>query len=505
MRCIQRGCGLFGWLDFISEKIDSFNACVEQYKNDTGIQSLPNLARINKAKKLIDAGDIQQAKQILTSVTEISGNEGLAYKYLGLAYEKEKDFESAAVNFQKSADINPIDKNIWQSLGFTYINIRKFEQAIASFEKADRISPMNTDIHTGWGMALLKLKRYDEAHKKFCQAVDFNKYNFAALFLTAVTEVELKRYDDAAARLKFLCKVSPNASNTFEYAKLMFFKNDYNTALEFAQKSMSLNSNIEDTYILLAKIYFAKSQKEKALETFELSLSNGIYSCAINLEWAYILEKMTLFDKAAEKLKNVLAVEPDFVDAKKHLALCSAVLKDVNSARDIINDIPCENEDIINTLTEGIIKFSNGDYENAVNILKNKDFGEFEFLAEYYLAKCYENTGNQIKARDYYDSCTMSNIYFAEAYRDYANYLISKGQYDEAKRKLRKALKNNDNNQSLLNLLFYVSYILVKENLCEYNVRETLEITDKIKPELFEYPEQKTELLNILNDGVKRD
>lgn len=54
--------------------------------------------------------------------------------------------------------------------------------------------------------------------------------------------------------------------------------------------------------------------------------------------------------------------------------------------------------------------------------------------------------------------------------------------------------------------MFYVSYILVKDKVCEYNVKETLEISKKIEninPDLFRYPEQKQELTELLQERDK--
>ena len=54
----------------------------------------------------------------------------------------------------------------------------------------------------------------------------------------------------------------------------------------------------------------------------------------------------------------------------------------------------------------------------------------------------------------------------------------------------------------ILNKLFYVGYILVKENVCEYNVKETLAIADKIvsiNSDDFKYPNEKNELSDMLN------
>ena len=85
---------------------------------------------------------------------------------------------------------------------------------------------------------------------------------------------------------------------------------------------------------------------------------------------------------------------------------------------------------------------------------------------------------------------------------------ISKSEFDEARRKLRKALKADENNITLLNMLFFVSYVLVKDEVYEYNVKETIKIAQKIEeinPDLFEYPEQKAELEKLLQNSSERE
>ena len=124
------------------------------------------------------------------------------------------------------------------------------------------------------------------------------------------------------------------------------------------------------------------------------------------------------------------------------------------------------------------------------------------------MAKCYEKMNNDTKVIEYYESALNLNPKFIIAYYDYVKYLFAKKDYVEAQRKLRKALKIDNENIVLLNLMFFASYILVKDNLCEYNVKETLAIANKIEkinPDLFEYPEQKAELERILQEDPERD
>ena len=151
-----------------------------------------------------------------------------------------------------------------------------------------------------------------------------------------------------------------------------------------------------------------------------------------------------------------------------------------------------------------VIAYEDNDTEKAMELLRVDDEDP---VNEYYLAKCYERLGNDTKVRDSYENAVRLNPTYVQAFLSYAKYLISQEEYADAQRKLRKALKADSENIELLNLMFYVSYILVKNNVYEYNVKETLSVAEKIEkinPDLFKYPEQKQELTMLLNHAEER-
>ena len=232
---------------------------------------------------------------------------------------------------------------------------------------------------------------------------------------------------------------------------------------------------------------------------FELAFEKDLISSALYLEWGKALQKFEMYDEALEKLQKAFDLEPENIDVLASLGFCYAIKRDLDKAEPLLQkalEKDPENKKVKQAL--GVIAYKNGDIDKTISILKSSDENE---ISCYYLAKCFEQQGDDIRTIDYYEACLRCNDNFITAYIDYVNYLISKGEFADAKRKLRKALKNDENNVVLLNLMFYVSYILVKDNVCEYNVKETLEIAEKIEsinPDLFEYPVQKQELINIL-------
>ena len=493
------------WLKNIVEKIKHLSSSIDKFKEETVIQSLPSYTYVNRAKVLIEKNRYEEAKKILLEALELPQKDALVYKYLGSVYEKLGDFENSVEAYQTSADLNPQDKIIWQRLGFALMSVKKYDNAEKSFENANKVQSGNSDTYTGWGMALMKLNKYSEAHDRFIEAAKHNKYNFTAIFLCAVMEIKLGMYDKAEMKLTFLANVSPNANNTFEFARLKAIKNDFDSAIHYAKKSLDFNKKMLPAYILLGEIYTTKYDFENSQKSFLMAQEEGLENSALYLEWGKSLEKFGKYDDAKAKLLKSAEMEPENIETLAHLGLCCVSRNEFEEAKPLLQkviDKEPDNKTVKQTLA--VIAYQDNDTAKAMELLRSDDEDP---VNEYYLAKCYERLGNDTKVRDSYENAVRLNPNYVQAFLSYAKYLISKEEYADAQRKLRKALKADSENIELLNLMFYVSYILVKNNVYEYNVKETLSVAEKIEkinPDLFEYPEQKHELTMLLNHAEER-
>lgn len=493
---------MFSRIKYIIKIIKNLNNSVEKYKKDTIIQSLPTLTYVNRAKKMLEQNNYADAERILLEALELPQKDPLVYKYLGIVYERIGKNELAVENYRISAEIDPQDKNIWQRLGFALITVGKFVQAEKSFENSDKIQSEVSDTYTGWGMALMKQKKYSEAREKFAHAMKINKYNFSVVFLCAVMEINLEMYDKAEAKLLFLSKVCPNEGNSFEYARLKMLKKDYNSAIHYANKAIEYNSNMLPAYILLGQVYSIIFDKENSLKAFETAFQKGLATSNFFFEWGKALENLQEYDEALNKLKQAYELDKENSEIMALLGCCYVMKKDFDNAEPLLQkaiDVDVANKNAKQAL--GIVAFEKGEIEKAISILGADDEN---YINCYYLARCFESQNNNMRVVDYYEASLRINPKYTKAYIDYVKYLVSKGEYADAQRKLRKALKNEPDSIALLNLMFYVSYILVKDNICEYNVKETLAIAEKIESSgNFEYPEQKQELVNLLLERDK--
>lgn len=491
------------WFEKIIDKVKTINSQIDNYKNDSVIQSLPSVAYVNRAKKLIDKGQYKDALDILTAAESLPQEDSLVFKYQGIIYDKLFRFDDAVKAYKKSANLNPNDKIIWKNLGYALLNVKLYDEADEAFENADKITPANSEVFLGWGMSLMKQEKIPEAHEKFILSSKFNRYNSNALFLAAVTEIKLKMYDDAENKLQFLANVAPNEGNSYEYAKLKFILKDYEAAIFFARKALDFNKNMLPCYLLLGKIYRLKNEEQLSLENYQKAEELSLIIGNLYVEWALALIKFEKYDEASEKLQKAETLDGENTEIKIIKTFLNIIHGEIDENKQIVEELLKENnENALLLRASGIIMCTEEKYREGIHNFKSALKSEpSDVINYYYIAKAYMHLGDNSNAGEYFESSIKENPKHLKTYIDYAKFLISEEDFANANRKLRKALRQTETDTEILNMLFYVNYILVKDNVCEYNIKETLDFEQKIKAideNAFKYPDKSAELTEML-------
>jgi len=501
---------MFDWLEDILKKISQLNTTVENYKEDTVIQSLPSIAYVNRAKKCIENGQYKDALEILKKAESLPQEDALVYKYQGIIYDKLFRFEESVAAYKKSAKLNCNDKIIWKNLGFALLKVQLCDEAEEAFENADKLLPANSEVLMGWGMAFMKQGKISEARDKFVLSCKYNRYNSNSLFLAAVMEVKLKMYDEAENKLQFLANYSPNEGNCYEYAKLKFIKKDYDSALFYAQRAVELNKNLLPGYLLMAEVYKIRNDI-KSLSFYKTAAGLDLYSDELYKEWALSLIKFEKYDEALEKIDRANEMAPDNDKIKYLKAFCLIVKGDAGAENkaEIEKWLVAEENNSLALRALGLIYCYEEDYKKGISYFKSSLKSEpSEVINNYYIAKAYIHLGDASNAKEYFETSIKTNPQHIRTYLDYSKFLISHDDYADANRKLRKVLKLDESNLEVLNMLFFVNYNLVKENVCEYNIKETLGFGEKIKTineEAFKYQDKFMELSQMLDELRKKE
>lgn len=487
------------WIKKIVDRIKDLSGSVDSYQKASIIQSLPTVAYVNKAKKLIEHKHFEEAENILKKALDISNQDSRVYKYLGRICELNTKFSEAVDYYNKSAKINPQDKEIWLRLGMCQLNSKMYSEALNSFEKADKVTPLNTDVQTGWGMTLMKLKKYALARDKFVMAAKISKYNFTAILLSAIMEIKLCDYDSAEMKLEFLARVAPNESSTYEYAHLKLLKADYDAAEKFAKKSIEYNKQMQPAYIVLGEIYSRRKDLAQMEKIFNAALDNNLENEVLHFEWGKGYLRLFDFANAKNHINLALTKDNQYIDAKLVLAL----LDSIDGKFELVDALKEKHgENIFIQEAIALENFAAGKTEDAIEMFKKALRTDQSQTYNYLnLARAYQQMGDTDKVRENFEKFIRENPQYLDGFIEYAKWLIQIGDFADAQRKLRKAEKIDKNHIELLNLLFFVSYTLVKENICEYNIKEAIALAQKVESiGHFEYEAQKLDLENRLKE-----
>ncbi len=496
---------MFNKLKELVKRVAKLSNSLEKYEKDSVIQAMPSLAYVNRAKKCIEKENYSEAEKILEEAMELPYEDALVYKYLGIVCEKTNRLADSVIAYKKSAKIDNHDKEIWRLLGFALINTNLCSEAVEAFENANKITPKNTDVFAGWGMALMKLKKYEEAHEKFMESVRINKYNFMALLLAAMMEVRTKKYTDAEAKLSFLTNVSPNETNYYEYANLKYIKGDYSNAILYAKRALEFNQKLLPIYLLLGKLYAIKGLKKDSLNTYQQAFDNGLITPNLFYDWAVTLQMYYEYEEAKINFTKAHDYAPEEDEITAGLALISACLNDNKEAESYLSKIKEINpSNYLYVKAKALINYNNGRYEEAICAFKSLQAEMFfDNTLNFYIASSYNHLNDTKNAREYYDKTLLNGTDCIKVYLEYSDFLIRTGECASAQRKLNRALKLNEKNLEILNRLFEVNYILVKENNSEYNMREVLAVAQKIKTITggeFKYAKELEDLENTVKD-----
>ncbi len=488
-----------GWIKNIIDKIKDLSGSVDNYTQNSIIQSLPTVACVNRAKKLIEQRRFAEAEEILKKALDISTQDANVYKYLGKICEINQKYFDASEYYQTSAKLNPQDKEIWLRLGMCQLNSKMYDDALVSFERANKVSPLNTDVFTGWGMTLMRLKRYALARDKFLEATRISKYNFTAILLSAIMEIRLCDYESAEIKLKFLAKVAPNEGSTYEYANLKLLKSDYKEAEKYAKKALDINKKMLPAYFVLGEVYSIRKDFEKTQEVFQSALFNGLENETLHFEWGKAYVRFFDFQSAEKEFSVALEKNPDYKDAKIGMALINAY----NGNFDYVDELKEKHgSNVYIQEAIGLEWLANGLFEDAVEMFKKALRTDSKQTYNYLnLVHAYQRLQNKTKVKEYFGKFVSENPWYLDGLLEYSKWLIELGDFADAQRKLRKVEKISPDNVEVLNLLFFTSYTLVKNNICEYNIREAILIADKVKAlGQFDYEPQRAELESILKD-----
>jgi tetratricopeptide (TPR) repeat protein len=147
---------------------------VELLKRATEVDPKNKYAWYALALAYLNLRQNNDAIAALKKQTEINPYDEYAYNALGRALWQERKYDDAVTAFNKQIEINPLDKFAHAGLGSMYSEWHKYDLAAVELEKATSLTPDNPELQVSLGDAYLNLGQDDKALATFDHAVELS-------------------------------------------------------------------------------------------------------------------------------------------------------------------------------------------------------------------------------------------------------------------------------------------------------------------------------------------
>ena len=145
---------------------------------------------------------------------------------MGSASLNEGNLQSAFVEFQKTLQLDPGNKDALISLGYIHLQFEEFEKARGLFLRAISIDPQFSDAYTYLGITYIKLRQWKEAIAPLKKALSNVLYKTPgrAFYYLGMAYYRLGLFDNAIDAFKDAIKRSPSTPQAYYGLSLTYNK-----------------------------------------------------------------------------------------------------------------------------------------------------------------------------------------------------------------------------------------------------------------------------------------
>jgi tetratricopeptide (TPR) repeat protein len=222
-------------------------------------------------------------------------------------YQKAKDYLLKA---KKKLPNNPTI-NFW--LGIIYEKNGQFDKAAVELENVEKTEEKNISIITRLGYYYSILKNYQKSEKKFLKAIEIAPKSHEILYLASLNYMDWKRYNKAIEYFKKVIEIEPKFSDAYFYLGLAFDKEkDFINFEQSLLRAIEINPEHTKAMNYLGYTYANKGIKLKESEIFLIKAvilepKNSAY--LDSLGWLYY--KLRNFELAERFLLEAVKITKD--------------------------------------------------------------------------------------------------------------------------------------------------------------------------------------------------
>jgi tetratricopeptide (TPR) repeat protein len=175
-----------------------------------------SLRSVSRAHRLLIDGRLDQAQKEITKALHESPNCALAIDIQGLIHYGAGNFDDAAIEFQKTIDLDPTIGQPYVGLGMILISRSRFKEALVPLDRARSILPTTWLVYFETAVADLQLGDIPSALKQISYAENLaapdSDMRSATAYVQALVSIKQQDYENATRHLQDVINFDPAGS-----------------------------------------------------------------------------------------------------------------------------------------------------------------------------------------------------------------------------------------------------------------------------------------------------
>ena len=270
-------------------------------------------AEYSAARKLIDAGKMDEAISELQALEAREPSaRGLALE-LGTAYFRKSDYPKAIDYLKRATAEDPNNNEAVQLLAMSYYGGGHPADAIPLLERVQGWMPRaNVDSSYILGTCYIQTRNYDQARKAFAKMFDVPTDSAAAYLFTARMLLR-QEYDPIAEEYGQKAEaLDPKLPLVhFLLGELYLYKSRVPEAITEFKSELAINPAHAPTYYKLADAYSRVQKFDEAQRLLQSSIRLDATSSVPFILMGKVLDKKGEYDLAVLALKHAVSMEPN--------------------------------------------------------------------------------------------------------------------------------------------------------------------------------------------------
>ncbi len=223
------------------------------------------------------------------------------------------NFEEATKAIEGIIASDPDIIDAYFSLGNIYFKQERYKDAIAWFEKALERKPDDSLTAINIGLCYERMGKFDEGEKFILGIIDQGFADSQLYFLLANMKFIQKNYDEAIPYFeKCLSLNAESAASHNMLASIYILKESYGQAEQHIQEALKLNPKLNNAYYNQAQIFENQGKTQEAIDAYLNELKNSPKHIKAMYNLTRLFREMGDTEKEYEYLKKCIEIEPKF-------------------------------------------------------------------------------------------------------------------------------------------------------------------------------------------------